>query len=86
MLTVIINHNLRCEVDAKKCDCLKERPHCHVTRNGIRVAQVWLDPVLLESGHLLEPNEVVPVIGIISIHRNDILQEYFNNQKYGEDC
>ena len=40
-----INHNLQCEVDGRRDDCNREAGHCHITRNGRRVAQVWLSPV-----------------------------------------
>ena len=45
-----INHNLQCEVDGRRDDCNREAGHCHITRNGRRVAQVWLSPVCIESG------------------------------------
>ena len=68
-----INYNLQCEVDHKKSDCKREPSHCHVTRNGVRVAQVWLDPIRIESGHSLDRSEVNDALEVISSNRYDLM-------------
>ena len=80
-----INYNLSCVVDTKKDDCYKEPAHCHITRNGCRVAQVWLDPVSIESGHDLSHKETNEVYEFVSNHRYELEKEYENNRLYGAD-
>ncbi len=80
-----INYNLQCEVDVKKDDCHREPAHCHITRNGYRVAQVWLNPVAIQSGHSLDRNEVKEVCEFVSDHRYELDREYEHNRNYGAD-
>lgn len=84
-MKVRINYNLQCEVDQRKCDCRREPAHCHVTRNGVRVAQVWLNPVSIESGHSLDRNEIDLVINAVSNNRYSLQEEYDHNRDYGAD-
>ena len=84
-MKVRINYNLQCEVDQKKSDCKREPAHCHVTRNGRRVAQVWLNPVYIESGHSLDRNEIDLVISTVSANRYSLEKEYEFNREYGSD-
>jgi len=79
MLKIQINHNLRCEVDQGRDDCRRERPHCHITRNGIRVAQVWLNPVWIETGADLSHSERDIVLAAVRAHKCVLEQEYLNN-------
>lgn len=85
MSKIRINWNLQCEVDQKKDDCGREAPHCHITRNGVRVAQVWLDPVIIESGHSLDRSEIDEVISTVSMNRYTLEQEYRYNAEHGAD-
>lgn len=80
-----INYNLQCEVDVKKDDCRREPAHCHITRNGYRIAQVWLSPVSIESGHSLDHSEKDLVYDFVSSHRYELEREYENNRLYGAD-
>lgn len=80
-----INSNLQCEVDVKKDDCHREPAHCHITRNGRRVAQVWLNPVSIERGHDLDRNEVDIVYDFVSDNRRDLDREYEYNREHGAD-
>ena len=80
-----INYNLQCEVDVGKDDCRREPPHCHITRNGYRIAQVWLNPVSIQSGHSLDRNEIDIVYDFISSNRSALEQEYERNRLYGSD-
>ena len=84
-MKIRINYNLQCEVDQRKCDCRREPAHCHVTRNGVRVAQVWLNPVRIESGHSLDRNEIDQVLDVVSSNRYELQQEYEHNRDYGAD-
>lgn len=84
-MKIRINYNLQCEVDQRKCDCRREPAHCHVTRNGIRVAQVWLNPVSIESGHSLDRNEIDLVLSTVSSNRYELEREYNYNREYGAD-
>lgn len=84
-MKVRINYNLQCEVDQRKCDCRREPAHCHVVRNGVRVAQVWLSPVSIESGHSLDHNEIDLVINTVSNYRYELQKEYEYNRDYGAD-
>jgi len=85
MLKLTINYGLKCEVDYKKCDCRREPAHCHITKNGYRVAQVWLNPVYVESGHSLDRSEVQEVERFVESHRSELLREYEYNRDYGAD-
>ena len=80
-----VNYNLQCEVDVRKDDCRREPAHCHISRNGYRVAQVWLNPVRIESGHSLDRNEVDLVFDFVSSNRYDIEKKYEHNCLYGAD-
>lgn len=84
-MKIRVNHNLQCEVDQRKCDCKREPAHCHITRNGVRVAQVWLNPVRIESGHSLDRNEVKVVEDVVSSNRYSLEREYINNRENGAD-
>lgn len=84
-MKVRINYNLQCEVDERKCDCNREPAHCHVTRNGIRVAQIWLNPIRIEPGHFLDRNEIDLVIKTVSKLRNELESEYIYNKYSGAD-
>jgi len=84
-MKVRINYNLQCEVDQRKSDCKREPAHCHVTRNGIRVAQVWLNPVRIEPGHSLDRNEIELVLEAVSSNRYSLENEYEYNREHGAD-
>lgn len=84
-MKVRINYNLQCEVDQRKCDCRREPAHCHVTRNGVRVAQIWLNPVSIESGHSLDRNEIDMVLDAVSNNRYEFQREYEYNREHGAD-
>lgn len=84
-MKIRINWNLQCEVDQKKDDCRREPAHCHISRNGRRVAQVWLNPVSIEPGHSLDRNEIDDVISVVSDNRYELEQEYRYNAEHGAD-
>ena len=84
-MKIRINYNLQCEVDQRKCDCNRERAHCHVTRNGIRVAQVWLDDGMINSGHSLDRNEIDEVLKVVRDNKYDLQREYEYNRENGAD-
>lgn len=84
-MKIRVNYNLQLEVDQKKDDCLREPAHCHVTRNGYRVAQVWLNPVSIEYGHSLDRNEVNEVIDCVNSNHYSLESEYEHNRLYGAD-
>lgn len=78
-MKIRINHNLQCEVDIRRDDCKREPAHCHITRNGIRVAQVWLNPVSIKSGHSLDHNEVRMVLDVVYDNKDELEEEYRSN-------
>ncbi len=78
-MKIRINHNLQCEVDIRKDDCKREPAHCHITRNGIRVAQVWLNPVSIKYGHSLQHNEVDMVLEVVEDNKYELIAEYRRN-------
>lgn len=80
-----INNNLQCAVDKNKDDCRREPPHCHIIRYGKRVAQVWLEPVAIQSGHNLERSEINIVFDYVSDNRADLEREYIYNRNFGSD-
>lgn len=80
-----INYNLQCVVDQRKSDCNQEPAHCHITRNGVRVAQVWLDPVSIKYGHSLDRSEVKEVERFVSDHKYELMREYEYNREHGAD-
>ena len=84
-MKIRINYNLQCEVDQRKSDCNREAAHCHITRNGRRVAQVWLEPIHIEYGHSLNRSEIDQVLDVVTDHRHELLREYEYNRKYGAD-
>ena len=79
MLKITVNHNLRCEVDQNRDDCKREPAHCHIIRNGRRVAQVWLNPVSIEYGADLSRSERDEVIAVVSANRYELEREYRAN-------
>ena len=82
-MSMRINQNLQCEVDKKRSDCNREPAHCHITRRGSRVAQVWLNPVSIERGHKLDRNEVDIVYDFVSENRRELEREYEYNREHG---
>ena len=84
-MKIRVNYNLQLEVDQRKCDCKREAAHCHVTRNGNRVAQVWLNPVRIESGHSLDWNEIQPVLDAVYSNCSSLETEYNYNREHGAD-
>lgn len=80
-----VNYNLQLVVDQRKCDCKREPAHCHVTRNGTRVAQVWLESMLIESGHSLDRNEVDLVLAAVRANLYELKREYAYNAEHGAD-
>ena len=80
-----IKYGLGCEVDYKKSDCRREPAHCHITKNGIRVAQVWLDPVRTESGSSLDRSDQKEAERFVADHKYEIAREYEYNREYGAD-
>jgi len=84
-MKVRINYNLQCEVDQRKSDCKREPAHCHVTRNGRRVAQVWLNPVYIEPVHSLDRSEIDLVISVVSANCYSLEREYEYNREHGAD-
>ncbi len=84
-MKVRINYNLQCEVDQRKYDCNRESAHCYVPRNGIRVAQVWLNPVRIEPGHSLDRNEIDLVISTVSNYRYELENAYEYNRLNSAD-
>ncbi len=84
-MKIRISSSLQIEVDQRKCDCNREPAHCHVTRNGRRVAQVWLSPVRIESGHSLDHNEADQVYDAVVEKQYELEQEYEYNRNYGAD-
>ncbi len=84
-MKIRVNYNLQIEVDQRKCDCRREPAHCHVTRNGNRIAQVWLNPVRIESGHSLDRNEIQPVLDAVYSNCSSLETEYNYNRDHGAD-
>lgn len=85
-MKIRINHNLQCEVDQKKDDCKREPAHCHITKGSSgRVAQVWLNPVILESGHGLDRSEVDEVLSVVQANRYELEHAYRYNAEHGAD-
>lgn len=80
-----INYSLQCEVDVKKDDCRREPAHCHIIKNGYRVAQVWLSPVMIASGHSLDRSEVNIVYDFVSSNCSTLVKEYEYNSINGAD-
>ena len=66
MIIIYIGNYLKCTVDQKKDDCNREAPHCHIQRDGRRVAQIWLDPLRIERGHTLNEKELKRVMSVVS--------------------
>lgn len=82
MFTIRINDDLLIEVDQFKKDC-QGPVHCHISRFGQRVALVWIHPVNIEYGHMLDSSEVVTAFNTVVKYKDDIEKEYLYNQKNG---
>ena len=80
-----INYSLAVEVDVKKDDCRREPAHCHIIKNGYRVAQVWLNPVSVQYGHSLDRSEIKEACDFVADHRYELEREYEHNRNYGAD-
>ncbi len=83
MIVIYIGNYLKCTVDQRKEDCNREPSHCHIQRNGKRVAQVWLNPLRVERGHTLNKSELEKVVSVISQKRYlyKLRMEYEANRK-----
>ena len=85
-MTIEIPMNLYIEVDDSKRHCLSEPVHCHILRDGRRVAKVeQLEPVIFEFGHSLGTGEIFTVFDAISKYKKYIEEKYEYNRLYGTD-
>lgn len=84
-MKIRINYNLQCEVDQKKSDCNSEPPHCHIIRNGVRAAQVWLNPIRIQTRHTLSPSDVNEVIKFVAENKYELCEKYKYNAENGLD-
>lgn len=46
---------------------------------------MWLSPVIIESGHSLDKNEIDLVIKTVSENRFELEEQYEYNKEYGAD-
>lgn len=83
MIIIYIGNYFKCTVDQKKDDCNREDPHCHIQRDGRRVAQIWLDPLRIERGHTLNEKELKRVMSVVSQkhYLYKLKMEYEDNRK-----
>ena len=84
-MKLTINKDLQCEIDKRKSDCQSEPAHCHITRNGIRVAKVWLVPVYIQPGHLLYNSEIKEVECFVCRNKYELSRAYERNRDQGND-
>lgn len=84
-MKIRINSSLQIEVDQNKYDCSCEPAHCHVTRDGTRVALVWLNPVRIEYGHSLDYKEAIQVYDAVEENLYVLMEEYKRNRERGTD-
>lgn len=76
MKNLRINESLQCEVATNSSECRREPAHCHITRNGNRIAKIWLNPVSIEPGTGLMNDEIETVVEFIEDNISDLLKQY----------
>ena len=75
-MEIMINDHLTLEVCIKNGRCNEMAAHCHVIREGVRVALVWIDPISIEPGHSLEESDCLDVILVASRNRGALISFY----------
>ena len=74
------------EVDVKKDDCRREAVHCHVCKNGRRVAQVFLSSCTFSSSPYDIPySSQADILNFISSISSEIEEAYDYYRNYGAD-
>lgn len=71
-----ISWNLKCCIDANIDDRKREPVHCHIKKNGLRVAQVWLEPYVRIDNMGLDRNELKEVEEFCEENRYELIREY----------
>jgi hypothetical protein len=84
-MKAIASYNLQLEVGQGECECGSKEAHCHVTRNGLRLAKLFLNPVSLEEGHLLKPYEVDLILELANANTYDLLKGFVDNRDCPKD-
>ena len=67
------------EVDSRRDDCNKERPHCHILLHGSRIGQIFLHSFELRSSHRFTAKDLDRIFDAVSIHEREMREEYENN-------
>lgn len=70
---------LRIVVDQTRDDCNKERPHCHVLKNGRRVAQINCEGYVYALHSDLSDEQTKRVEEFVEMYASDIVEEYNRN-------
>lgn len=73
------------EVDIKKDDCNRERPHWHLCKNGRRIGQIWVSSVTWESLPDVGKSIREEAEDFTRRYSDDITKAYLNNQKFGAE-
>ena len=83
-MKIIINADLACVVESNTDHCIEDRMHCHVTRGGEYVAQIYLNPVSVERSHKLNRSELALVLGIAENNHWALVRAYRETCLSGE--
>ncbi len=81
------HYGLAIEVDVKKCDCRRgEGSHCHLTRDGIRIAQIYVRPIRWENKpDGINSSTKRDIENLISSYEYEIDETYCWNAEHGAD-
>lgn len=81
-MKTIASYNLEFKVGEGECKCGSKEAHCHIARDGCIVAKLFLNPVSIEPGHMLEPDEVQRVMQIATNNTYALLEGFAENRDF----
>ena len=69
------------EVDQRKDDCCRERPHCHILEHGRRIGQFFFHSGELKISHGYEiiDKHWDAIYNCISQYESEMIDEYYKN-------
>ena len=72
------------EVDVLKAKCSHYSPHWHLTRNGSKIAKIWISNCQFDEAPIdLSPKIIAEVVNLTGKYAMEINQTYRYNSTYG---
>ena len=78
-----IDSDYKMEVDVKRDDCRREPAHWHLVKNGVRIAQMWVDSCMFERDPDAPRRVKEEAERLTSMYASEIKATYRHNAEYG---